>query len=178
MSVERHSECSEHVRSPMVFVDSATALAESQNNSAEFYASLPREKSLLCCVCQKHNTTFRYEVIYKSGPALGHKQPVNNNNSGKFYCFSFVPCSTWGLFSWQCLQLKLSQQECLLWNFLFEDTIISEWKVSFTKSSRSATKGKFILLLSNFHWHHLHTFWQPVCEKWWFSNWTTSCYKY
>ena len=94
MSVERHSECSEHVRSPMVFVDSATALAESQNNSAEFYASLPREKSLLCCVCQKHNTTFRYEVIYKSGPALGQKQPVNNNNSGKFYCFLFVACST------------------------------------------------------------------------------------
>ena len=98
MSVERHSECSEHVRSPMVFVDSATALAESQNNnSAEFYASLPREKSLLCCVCQKHNTTFRYEVIYKSGPALGsNKQPVNNNNSGKFYCFLFVPGSTCG----------------------------------------------------------------------------------
>ena len=100
MSVERHSECSEHVRSPMVFVDSATALAESQNNnsSAEFYASLPREKSLLCCVCQKHNTTFRYEVIYKSGPALGsNKQPVNYNNSGKFYCFLFVPaCSTCG----------------------------------------------------------------------------------
>ena len=95
MSVERHSECSEHVRSPMVFVDSATALAESQNNSAEFYASLPREKSLLCCVCQKHNTTFRYEVIYKSGPALGQKQPVNNNNSGKFYCFLFVACSTY-----------------------------------------------------------------------------------
>ena len=117
MSVERHSECSEHVRSPMVFVDSATALAESQNNSAEFYASLPREKSLLCCVCQKHNTTFRYEVIYKSGPALGHKQPVNNNNSGKFYCFSFVPALhvDFVLTVFTFLSgLKLSQQECLL----------------------------------------------------------------
>jgi hypothetical protein len=120
MSVERHSECSEHVRSPMVFVDSATALAESQNNnSAEFYASLPREKSLLCCVCQKHNTTFRYEVIYKSGPALGsNKQPVNNNNSGKFYCFLFVACAIHVDFVLTVFTflsgLKLSQGECLL----------------------------------------------------------------
>ena len=97
MSVERHSECSEHVRSPMVFVDSA--LAESQN-SADFYASLPRESSLLCCVCHETNTTFRYEVIYKSGPALGQKQPVNNNNnnSGKFYCLSNF-CASGELFN-------------------------------------------------------------------------------
>ena len=63
----------------MVLVADSAALAENHQNSAEFYASLPREKSLLCCVCHEHNTTFRYEVIYKSGPTLGHKQqPVNS----------------------------------------------------------------------------------------------------
>lgn len=48
----------------MVLLENAIA----DQNSASFYASLPREKSLLCCVCHEHNTTFRYEVIYKSGP--------------------------------------------------------------------------------------------------------------
>ena len=69
----------------MVLVENAIAEQHQQyQNSAEFYASLPREKSLLCCVCHEHNTTFRYEVIYKSGPALGHKQPpLPPVNSGK-----------------------------------------------------------------------------------------------
>ena len=38
-------------------------------STSEFYASLPRnhqQKSLLCCVCHEHNTTFRYEVVYKN----------------------------------------------------------------------------------------------------------------
>ena len=57
----------------MVLLENS-ALAELGENSQaavsadQFYASLPREqqKSLLCCVCAEHNTTFRYEVIYKS----------------------------------------------------------------------------------------------------------------
>ena len=63
----------------MVVLDNAIA----DRNSAEFYASLPRDKSLLCCVCHEHNATFRYEVIYKSGPNLLHKSPIKTNNSEK-----------------------------------------------------------------------------------------------
>ena len=73
----------------MVLVENAIAEQHQQQNSAEFYASLPREKSLLCCVCHEHNTTFRYEVIYKSGPALGNKQPpLPPVNSGKILLHS------------------------------------------------------------------------------------------
>ena len=125
----------------MVFVDSATALAESQNNSAEFYASLPREKSLLCCVCQKHNTTFRYEVIYKSGPALGQKQPVNNNNSGKFYCFLFVACSTFlefcldsvYIFKWIEIESTVTMKwfVCRYYNIWLESVIHKNFKISY-----------------------------------------------
>lgn len=65
----------------MVLLENAIA----EQNSANFYASLPREKSLLCCVCHEHNTTFRYEVIYKSGPNLnGGKNAIaleNDKNS-------------------------------------------------------------------------------------------------
>ena len=53
---------------------SAELLSSSQSNS-EFYASLPRhsqQKSLLCCVCHEHNTTFRYEVVYKSTSAASN----------------------------------------------------------------------------------------------------------
>ena len=57
-----------------------TALAD--RNSADFYATLPsRDKSLLCCVCHEHNTTFRYEVIYKSGPHLSSgEKPLKNSS--------------------------------------------------------------------------------------------------
>ena len=96
-------------KSADVTVDTNTATSENNNqlheqqdhqnsSSSEFYASLPRshqQKSLLCCVCHEHNTTFRYEVVYKnslqeaSAPALGH-QPNSKtkttravaNNSG------------------------------------------------------------------------------------------------
>ena len=53
---------------------SAELLSSSQSNS-EFYATLPRhsqQKSLLCCVCHEHNTTFRYEVVYKSTSAASN----------------------------------------------------------------------------------------------------------
>ena len=56
---------------------SAELLSSSQSNS-EFYATLPRhsqQKSLLCCVCHEHNTTFRYEVVYKSTSAADKKRP-------------------------------------------------------------------------------------------------------
>ena len=66
-------------KSADVTVDTNTATSENNNqlheqqdhqnsSSSEFYASLPRshqQKSLLCCVCHEHNTTFRYEVVYK-----------------------------------------------------------------------------------------------------------------
>ena len=80
----------------MVLVANSAALAENHQNSAEFYASLPREKSLLCCVCHEHNTTFRYEVIYKSGPTLGHKQqPVNSGEI--LFALIHILLVTWAL---------------------------------------------------------------------------------
>ena len=88
----------------MVLVADSAALAENHQNSAEFYASLPRgEKSLLCCVCHEHNTTFRYEVIYKSGPTLGHKQqPVNSEKI--LLHFYFCLCGLLTLFGeWEVL---------------------------------------------------------------------------
>ena len=55
------------------------AIAEQNSATAsEFYASLPREKSLLCCVCHESNTTFRYEVIYKNDSESQLNNPVTN----------------------------------------------------------------------------------------------------
>ena len=53
------------------------AIAEQNSAASEFYASLPREKSLLCCVCHESNTTFRYEVIYKND-SESQLNPVTN----------------------------------------------------------------------------------------------------
>ena len=48
----------------------------------DFYATLPKHPSLLCCVCHEHNTTFRYEVVYKSSLSPKKQQSPLVKNQG------------------------------------------------------------------------------------------------
>ena len=84
--VERHSESSEHVS--MVLAENA--LAEG-NSAPQIYSSLPKS-GLLCCVCHEHNTTFRYEVIYKNSENLVQQQvtlttTLESDDSHEYYNF-------------------------------------------------------------------------------------------
>lgn len=48
--------------------------------SSDEFDTLPKSHSLLCCVCHEHNTTFRYEVIYKS-KLCSNSETANAKNS-------------------------------------------------------------------------------------------------
>lgn len=98
IAAENNNNNNQQEENPLDQHQDLTTNHQNLSYSSEFYASLPRnhqQKSLLCCVCHEHNTTFRYEVVYKnslqeaSAPALGH-QPNSKtkttravaNNSG------------------------------------------------------------------------------------------------
>jgi hypothetical protein len=52
---------------------SATPLFESRQPPQQPHPEVgrpPHGGLLLCCVCHEHNTTFRYEVVYKAGDSI------------------------------------------------------------------------------------------------------------